>query len=202
MQLIRTAIDLLRVVPLVVFLIVPFMEFLLPFALKIWPNMLPSTFQEKYKQQENMKKEIQMRLALTGFFSDTLTEMAKLKKRGSDDDGDGAVSQGKDIAEFIEKARIGEDLPNDTVIRIARHFKDELTLANIPRPQLVTMCQYMNLSPYGADAFLRFQLRSKLRSLKEDDRRILWEGKSKSMSEIQESIFLYCWHLVSCRVLH
>ena len=46
---------------------------------------------------------------------------------------------------------------------IARLFKDELTLANIARPQLVSMCQYMGLPPYGADAFLRFQLRTKLR---------------------------------------
>jgi hypothetical protein len=32
-------------VPFAVFVIVPFMEFLLPFALKLFPNMLPSTFQ-------------------------------------------------------------------------------------------------------------------------------------------------------------
>ena len=35
----------------------------------------------------------------------------------------------------------------------------------------------MGLTPYGADAFLRFQLRAKLRAIKEDDRRILWEGR-------------------------
>jgi hypothetical protein len=44
-QLIRTTNDLFRLVPFAVFVIVPFMEFLLPFALKIFPNMLPSTFQ-------------------------------------------------------------------------------------------------------------------------------------------------------------
>ena len=33
----------------------------------------------------------------------------------------------------------GEPLPNDSVIRMARLFKDEFTLANIPRPQLVSM---------------------------------------------------------------
>ena len=38
------------------------------------------------------------------------------------------------------------------------------------------MCQYMGLPQFGADAFLRFQLRTKLRAIKEDDRRILWEG--------------------------
>ena len=41
----RTTQDILRLVPFMIFVIVPFMEFLLPFALKLFPNMLPSTFQ-------------------------------------------------------------------------------------------------------------------------------------------------------------
>ena len=45
LQLIRTTMDLFRLVPFAIFVIVPFMEFLLPFALRIFPNMLPSTFQ-------------------------------------------------------------------------------------------------------------------------------------------------------------
>ena len=45
MQLIRTTTDLFRLIPFAIFVIVPFMEFLLPFALKLFPNMLPSTFQ-------------------------------------------------------------------------------------------------------------------------------------------------------------
>lgn len=45
MQLIRTSTDIFRLVPFSIFVIVPFMELLLPFALKLFPNMLPSTFQ-------------------------------------------------------------------------------------------------------------------------------------------------------------
>ncbi len=45
MQLLRTTTDVFRLVPFAIFVIVPFMEFLLPFALKLFPNMLPSTFQ-------------------------------------------------------------------------------------------------------------------------------------------------------------
>ncbi len=61
-------------------------------------------------------------------------------------------------------------------MRIAKLFQDELTLANVARPQLVSMCQYMGLQAYGADSFMRFQIRNKLRMIQEDDRRILWEG--------------------------
>lgn len=44
----RTTQDLLRLIPFAVFVIVPFMEFLLPVALKLFPNMLPSTFEDKF----------------------------------------------------------------------------------------------------------------------------------------------------------
>ena len=50
-QLTRTTADIFRLVPFVVFIIVPFMELLLPVFLKLFPNMLPSTFQDKMKEQ-------------------------------------------------------------------------------------------------------------------------------------------------------
>lgn len=50
-QLTRTTADIFRLVPFAVFIIVPFMEFLLPVFLKLFPNMLPSTFQDKMKEQ-------------------------------------------------------------------------------------------------------------------------------------------------------
>ena len=40
----RTVSDLFRLLPFSVFIIVPFMELLLPIALKLFPGMLPSTF--------------------------------------------------------------------------------------------------------------------------------------------------------------
>jgi LETM1 and EF-hand domain-containing protein 1 len=49
-QLKRTTQDLLRLIPFSVFLVVPFMELLLPVALKLFPNMLPSTFADKFKE--------------------------------------------------------------------------------------------------------------------------------------------------------
>eukprot|EP00596_Hydrurales_sp_CCMP1899_P008467 CAMPEP_0119039262 /NCGR_PEP_ID=MMETSP1177-20130426/8657_1 /TAXON_ID=2985 /ORGANISM="Ochromonas sp, Strain CCMP1899" /LENGTH=643 /DNA_ID=CAMNT_0007002923 /DNA_START=641 /DNA_END=2572 /DNA_ORIENTATION=+ len=173
LQLVRTTTDVFRLVPFAIFVLVPFMEFLLPVALRLFPNMLPSTFQDNLKKEDNMKKELQMRLAVAGFMQETLTEMASKKNiKGKDEDSSAAA----EVVDFIAKARLGQPLPKDSVVRIARLFKDELTLSNISRPQLVSMCEYMGLPQYGADAFLRFQLRTKLRNIKEDDRRILWEG--------------------------
>jgi hypothetical protein len=50
-QLTRTTADLFRLVPFAVFIIIPFMELLLPVFLKLFPNMLPSTFQDKMKEE-------------------------------------------------------------------------------------------------------------------------------------------------------
>lgn len=49
-QLLRTCADLFRLVPFLVFVIVPFMEFLLPVFLKLFPEMLPSTFETESKK--------------------------------------------------------------------------------------------------------------------------------------------------------
>jgi LETM1-like protein len=57
-QLLRTASDIFRMVPLAIFLIIPFMEFLLPFALKLFPNMLPSTFQHTLEKVSLLRAHI------------------------------------------------------------------------------------------------------------------------------------------------
>lgn len=44
-QFLRICADLFRLVPFLVFVVVPFMEFLLPVVVKLFPNMLPSTFE-------------------------------------------------------------------------------------------------------------------------------------------------------------
>ena len=50
------------------------------------------------------------------------------------------------------------------------------------------MCKYMGIPPYGSDYFLRFQLRHKIKTLKEDDQRILWEGiDSLTKMELREA---------------
>ena len=69
-QLLRTVSDLFRLVPFSMFLLIPFMEFALPFALRIFPNMLPSTFQESLKIEENMKRELKSRIAMAEFFQE------------------------------------------------------------------------------------------------------------------------------------
>ncbi|MGH0159413.1 UNVERIFIED_CONTAM: hypothetical protein FKN15_067881 [Acipenser sinensis] len=61
-QFLRTCADVFRLVPFLVFIIVPFMEFLLPLAVKLFPNMLPSTFETKSKKRKREKPRCLQRL--------------------------------------------------------------------------------------------------------------------------------------------
>ncbi|KAL3804386.1 hypothetical protein HJC23_011314 [Cyclotella cryptica] len=200
-QLLRTVTDVFRLVPMSIFVLVPFMEFALPFALKLFPNMLPSTFQDSLKEEEKMKGELQMRISMASFFQDTLAELAKeqkksaaLRKHNADDASDAESietekeASAESFLEFLKKARTGERIPPNVIIKFAGYFSDNLTLDNMERMQLIPMCKYMGILPYGNDNLLRFQLRHKIRVLKDDDQRILWEGiDSLTKMELREA---------------
>ncbi|KAI5075404.1 hypothetical protein GOP47_0009480 [Adiantum capillus-veneris] len=184
-QLTRTTADIFRLVPFAVFVIVPFMEFLLPVFLKLFPNMLPSTFQDKMKEQEKLKRKLNARIEYAKFLQDTVKEMAKEIKTTRS----GEIQRtAEDLDQFMNKVRRGEAVLNDDILGFAKLFNDELTLDNISRPRLVNMCKYMNIKPYGTDAYLRHMLRSKLAWIKQDDRMIQFEGvESLSEAELRQA---------------
>ena len=53
------------------------MEFLLPVALKLFPNMLPSTFEDKLKKEEEKKKRLAAKIQVARFLQDTVALMAR-----------------------------------------------------------------------------------------------------------------------------
>ncbi|GJM88753.1 hypothetical protein PR202_ga05310 [Eleusine coracana subsp. coracana] len=158
-QLTRTTADIFRLVPVAVFIIVPFMEFLLPVFLKVFPNMLPSTFQDKMKEEEALKRKLKARMEYAKFLQDTAKEMAKELQTSRS----GEMKQtAEDLDEFLNKVRRGERVSNEEILSFAKLFNDELTLDNMSRPRLVSMCKYMGVQPFGTDNYLRFMLRKKL----------------------------------------
>ncbi|CAG7905319.1 unnamed protein product [Brassica rapa] len=204
-QLTRTTADIFRLVPFAVFILVPFMEFLLPVFLKLFPNMLPSTFQDKMKEEEALKRKLLARIEYAKFLQETAKEMAKEVKHSR-------TGEARQTAEDL--VRKGRLVQNDEILGFAKLFNDELTLDNISRfvapfrlnlrdvllcvhvltslssiyrPRLVSMCRIMGISPYGTDAYLRYMLRKRLRSIKEDDKLIRAEGvDSLSEAELRE----------------
>ncbi|GMH10345.1 hypothetical protein Nepgr_012186 [Nepenthes gracilis] len=180
-QLTRTTADIFRLVPFAIFIIVPFMEFLLPVFLKLFPNMLPSTFQDKMKEQEELKRRLNARIEYAKFLQETVKEMAKEVQNSRS----GEIKQtAEDLDEFMNKVRRGASVSNEEILGFAKLFNDELTLDNISRPRLVNMCKYMGIRPFGTDHYLRFMLRERLRGIKGDDRMIQAEG-IESLSEAE-----------------
>ncbi|KAI0031695.1 LETM1-like protein-domain-containing protein [Vararia minispora EC-137] len=178
-QLKRTTSDLLRLIPFAVFVIVPFMEFLLPIALKLFPNMLPSTFEDKFAADEKARKLLRVRLEMAKFLQETLRESG-LKANAH-------IVGSEEFKEFFRKVRsTGESPSTQDIINVAKLFDDDLTLDNLSRPQLVSMCRYMGINAFGTDNFLRNAIRSRLVQLRRDDQLIFAEGiDALSTSELQ-----------------
>lgn len=172
-QLTRTTADIFRLVPMMVFLVVPFMELLLPVALKLFPNMLPSTFEDKLKKEEDMKKRVAARLEVARFLQDTVAEMAgDMTAHRSGDTRTSAA----ELYSFMQRVRAGENVDTSELLKFAKLFNDELTLDNLERVQLVSLCRFVGISPFGTDAFLKTRLRSHLIEIKSDDQEIQEEG--------------------------
>ncbi|KAM3595249.1 uncharacterized protein V6R79_020492 [Siganus canaliculatus] len=179
-QFLRTCADVFRLLPFLVFIIVPFMEFLLPVALKLFPNMLPSTFETQTKKEERLKTELRVKLEMAKFLQDTIEEIALRNKAAQ-----GNVTE--EFSTFFQKIRdSGERPSNEQILKFSKLFEDELTLDNLTRPQLVALCRLLELQSIGTNNFLRFQLIMKLRAIRADDKLIAEEGvASLNVNEVQ-----------------
>ncbi|KFZ47598.1 hypothetical protein N321_07179, partial [Antrostomus carolinensis] len=180
-RLLRTCADLFRLVPFLVFVIVPFMEFLLPVFLKLFPEMLPSTFETESKKEEKQKKKLNAKLELAKFLQETIAEMAKRNKADT--------GQGKQFSSYVHQIQhTGHQPSTQEIVRFSKLFEDELTLEHLERPQLVALCKLLELQPIGTNNLLRFQLLLRLRTIKVDDEMIAKEGvNGLSVSELQSA---------------
>jgi LETM1 and EF-hand domain-containing protein 1 len=178
-QLQRTVQDLGRLVPFSVFVIVPFAELLLPIALRLFPNLLPSTYEGQKSKDKKATSLRATRKEVSSFLRDTLKETGlPLSPKNA---------QKEEFADFFRKVRATGEAPTASdVIKVCKIFKDDLTLDNLSRPQLVGMCRYMSLNTFGTDMMLRYQIRHRMRQIKRDDRAISFEGvDSLSVPELQ-----------------
>ncbi|KAE8442873.1 hypothetical protein EG329_002615 [Mollisiaceae sp. DMI_Dod_QoI] len=178
-QLQRTVQDIARLVPFSVFVLVPFAELLLPVALKLFPNMLPSTYEGQTSKDKKASNLRATRKDVSNFLRNTLKETGLPLSVVN--------AQKEEFTQFFRKVRASGEAPTaQEVINVCKIFKDDLTLDNLSRPQLVGMCRYMNLNTFGTDMMLRYQIRHRMRQIKRDDRAISFEGvDSLSVPELQ-----------------
>lgn len=77
---------------------------------------------------------------------------------------------------------------HDEISAIAQMFKNDSVLDNLSRPQLAAMSKFMSLRPFGNDNMLRYQIRSKLKDIMNDDKTIDYEGvESLSQEELYQA---------------
>jgi len=178
--LIRTTSDMFRLLPFSVFIIVPFMELLLPIAIKLFPGMLPSTFESATEKETKIKQNLKVKIEMAKFLQKTLDDMTVQHK--------GHRSEAaKQFSEFFQRVRDdGLNITNVEIMKFAKLFEDEITLDSLSRQQLLALCRVLEVNTIGTNNLLRFQLRMKLRSLAADDRMIQKEGiDSLTLQELQ-----------------
>lgn len=180
-QLQRTISDVVRLVPFSMFLIIPFAELLLPVALKIFPNLLPSTYESAGDKKKKRAKLLKTRNSASEIIKRTIEEGRglKLSKKITEEEKEAFVR-------FFDTIANGSNPSRDHLITVARLFKNDQVLDNLSRSQLVAMAKYMSLRPFGTDSILRYQIRHRLLTIIKDDKAIDYEGvDSLTIPELQ-----------------
>ncbi|KAG0668663.1 ribosome-binding protein mdm38 [Maudiozyma exigua] len=174
-QLRRTMGDVFRLVPFSAFVIIPFAELLLPIALKIFPNLLPSTYESITQKESKRSKLIEIRQKTSNLIHDTLEESQLLNYKNIES------NENKEIFFNFFKKIYDNDakeifFTHDEIKKVAQLFKNDTVLDNLSRPQLMAMAKFMSLRPFGSDNILRYQIRYQLKNIINDDKIIDYEG--------------------------
>lgn len=168
LQLKRTTQDIVRLVPFAAFVLVPFAELLLPVALKLFPNLLPSTYESNKDKQSKLENLRKTRKLVAGILKG---DISHFKPAHISDDQKAVFN------EFYQHVRkTGEPESRQQLIQVARLFTDDTVLDNVTRSYLVALAKYINLQPFGTDVMLRYRIRYKMLELKRDDLSIYYEG--------------------------
>lgn len=151
-QLTRTTADVFRLVPMLVFVVVPFMEFLLPVALKLFPNMLPSQYEDKLKKEEEMKKRLAVKIEMARFLQVGCVSMCMCSMRW--------YSCVWHV--LLHTMSVAIQPPQDTMEEMASHMKQNLTgsvqasaeelynfMKKVPAVLLLAACDIMLLVATG-----------------------------------------------------
>nr|CUU00422.1 hypothetical transcript [Hymenolepis microstoma] len=138
-QLIRTCVDLVRLVPFLVFIVVPFMEFLLPFYLKFFPFMLPSTFKDKAEEEKKIRNRLESRIKMAKFLQDTIIHTAHLTNLKEAKD----LPTIEEFQTFMATVRAsGKMARNEDILRFSHLFEDHVTLDALTQAQLEALSSH------------------------------------------------------------
>jgi LETM1 and EF-hand domain-containing protein 1 len=108
------------------------MEILLPVALKLFPDMLPSTYTSADREEAKRRQLMATKLEMAKVLRDQIKENAQGSK----------LEKAEEFSSFFKKVRTsGEKASTEEVLAVCRKFKDDFTLNHLSRPQIVTLCR-------------------------------------------------------------
>lgn len=187
-QLLRTVADLVRMVPFVVILVVPFAEFALPVLLKFFPNMLPSTYLDSTGAEAKLQKQLLVKMEMARFLQETTHLLAQQLASQKGMSNEEAVRSAEKFRDFMDKVRTGKKVLNADIIGFSKLFDSELTLDNLDQRQLEAMCRLLDIKVFGSLWVLRYKLEEKLRRIQKDDELIQKDGiAALNYAELQEA---------------
>uniref|UniRef100_H2YJW7 Mitochondrial proton/calcium exchanger protein n=1 Tax=Ciona savignyi TaxID=51511 RepID=H2YJW7_CIOSA len=164
----RAVADIFRLAPFSVFIIIPFAELALPIVVKLFPRMLPSTFEDSSTKDMRLKKELKVKLEMSKFLQDTVEDIALRAKNSSKKN-----QAAQDFVNFFQKVRNTDEEPtNEEILKHAKLFEDQITLDSMTRQQLIALCRLIQVPAVGNNELLRFLLQMKLNQLHSDDKMI------------------------------
>lgn len=179
MQLIRTYADIKKLGPFMVFVIVPFMEFTLPFFLMVFPNMLPSTFEDPKMKEQARKTVAQRRTEMASYLQEMVVEMEKNVRKSDNDEK--KISA---LVDFVEHSRNNSQLPQEILPLLIQTFNDDMTIDSMEGDRIRLMCRYLGVPVFFNDNYVRNKLREKINHLKRDDHVLYWESKDGSLNDL------------------
>eukprot|EP00397_Hematodinium_sp_SG-2012_P012191 GEMP01012354.1.p1 GENE.GEMP01012354.1~~GEMP01012354.1.p1 ORF type:complete len:716 (+),score=142.01 GEMP01012354.1:257-2149(+) len=185
--LIRTTSDIFKIIPFSFFIIIPFAELLLPVFIRIFPNMLPSTFFESSYDTATLSRKLKAKQELASFFQEVVARRTKqiLKEEDHAD-----YDRQMELAAFQEKLKEGSEFPSaKELLRFSKMFKNEFRFDNMDTDHLSAMCRMLGINPMHFHAQVVLQLRHHVTGLRKEDRELLWEGLD-SLSD--EELVEYC----------
>lgn len=177
--------DLVRMVPVLVVVVVPFAELGLPLLIRY--NLLPSQFGKEHARQEGYRRSLRTRIELHGILREILADVSARAAAPGDGGAASGGASASELAAQLGALRRGEPLGAAAIVRAAALFKDELTLDTLPRAQLATLAKFIGsgLSPYAPAALLRRQLARRLAELQADDALLHREGGGATLTRAE-----------------
>ena len=141
-----TTADVFRLVPFAAFVLIPFMELLLPVAIKLFPGC--SRPLDELSAREELRSA-SGELEVARFLQETVKVMAKGPKQSRS----GYTREKADkLYDFMKKVRSGDATVTNEDITRSRSSSG--TSSRWTTSRLTNMCKLVGIAPYGTDGYL------------------------------------------------